>query len=105
MKIHFEPDLDYQQDAIEAVCDLFRGQEISRSEFTVTKDPSDLQVRMEFAKNDRGHGNKLSLKELNTAGDSTLVFRDSAFADDVAKTNLSKILEQNGIAAKNIRSL
>lgn len=45
------------------------------------------------------------LKELNTAGDSTLVFRDSAFADDVAKTNLSKILEQNGIAAKNIRSL
>lgn len=45
------------------------------------------------------------LKELNTAGDSTLVFRDSGFADDVAKTNLSKILEQNGIAAKNIRSL
>jgi adenine-specific DNA-methyltransferase len=45
------------------------------------------------------------LKELNTAGDSTLVFRDSAFVDDVAKTNLSKILEQNGIAAKNIRSL
>jgi adenine-specific DNA-methyltransferase len=45
------------------------------------------------------------LKELNTAGDSTFVFRDSAFADDVAKTNLSKILEQNGIAAKNIRSL
>jgi adenine-specific DNA-methyltransferase len=45
------------------------------------------------------------LKELNTAGDSTLVFRDSAFADDVAKTNLSKILEQHGIAAKNIRSL
>jgi adenine-specific DNA-methyltransferase len=44
-------------------------------------------------------------KELKTAGDSTLVFRDSAFADDVAKTNLSKILEQNGIAAKNIRSL
>lgn len=45
------------------------------------------------------------LKELNTAGDSTFVFRDSAFADDVAKTNLSKILEQHGIAAKNIRSL
>lgn len=42
MKIHFEPDLDYQQDAMEAVCDLFRGQEISRSEFTVTKEPSDL---------------------------------------------------------------
>jgi hypothetical protein len=45
------------------------------------------------------------LKELKTAGDTTLVFRDSAFADEVAKTNLSKILEQNGIAAKNIRSI
>jgi adenine-specific DNA-methyltransferase len=45
------------------------------------------------------------LKELNTAGDSTIVFRDSAFADDVTKTNVSKILEQHGIAAKNIRSL
>ena len=27
MKLHFEPDLDYQLQAIEAVCDLFRGQE------------------------------------------------------------------------------
>jgi type III restriction enzyme len=36
MKRHFEPDLDYQHTAIEAVCDLFRGQEICRTEFTVT---------------------------------------------------------------------
>lgn len=35
MKLHFEPDLDYQRTAIEAVCDLFRGQEINRTEFTV----------------------------------------------------------------------
>jgi type III restriction enzyme len=35
MKLHFEADLDYQLQAIEAVCDLFRGQEICRSEFTV----------------------------------------------------------------------
>jgi restriction endonuclease len=39
MKLHFEPDLDYQLQAIEAVCDLFRGQEICRTEFTVTRDP------------------------------------------------------------------
>ena len=38
MKLHFEPNLDYQHDAIEAVCDLFRGQEICRTEFTVTRD-------------------------------------------------------------------
>lgn len=42
-------------------------------------------------------------KELSTAGDTTCVFRDSAFADDVAKTNMAAILEQNGI--RNVRSL
>ena len=28
MKLHFEPNLDYQIQAVEAVCDLFRGQEL-----------------------------------------------------------------------------
>jgi adenine-specific DNA-methyltransferase len=42
-------------------------------------------------------------KDLSPAGDTTCVFRDSAFADDVAKTNMAAILEQNGIA--NVRSL
>jgi restriction endonuclease len=37
MKLHFEPDLDYQKLAIESVADLFRGQEINRTEFTVTR--------------------------------------------------------------------
>jgi adenine-specific DNA-methyltransferase len=40
---------------------------------------------------------------LAPAGDTTCVFRDSAFADDVAKTNLAAILQQNGIV--NVRSL
>ena len=31
------------------------------------------------------------------AGESTVVFRDSAFADDVAKTNLTAILQQHGL--------
>ena len=42
-------------------------------------------------------------KALAPAGDTTCVFRDSAFADDVAKTNLAAILEQNGIVS--MRSL
>jgi adenine-specific DNA-methyltransferase len=42
-------------------------------------------------------------KELNTAGESTVVFKDSAFADDVAKTNLAAILQQHGI--ETVRSL
>lgn len=33
------------------------------------------------------------------------MFRDSGFADDVAKTNLAKMLEQAGIEPDNIRSL
>jgi adenine-specific DNA-methyltransferase len=40
---------------------------------------------------------------LAPAGDTTCVFRDSAFADDVTKTNMAAILEQHGIA--NVRSL
>jgi len=42
-------------------------------------------------------------KALAPAGDTTCVFRDSAFADDVAKTNLAAILSQHGLA--NVRSL
>ncbi|MCP5139537.1 MAG: DEAD/DEAH box helicase family protein [Chromatiales bacterium] len=61
MKLHFEPNLDYQLQAIEAVCDLFRGQEICRTEFTVTHDPADKQIRMGFAQNDLGVGNRLTL--------------------------------------------
>jgi adenine-specific DNA-methyltransferase len=41
--------------------------------------------------------------ELTPAGESTCVFRDGAFADDVAKTNLAAILTQNGLT--NVRSL
>ena len=61
MKLHFEPDLDYQKAAIESVCDLFRGQEICRTEFTVTRDTADTQQRMGFAENDIGIGNRLTL--------------------------------------------
>lgn len=42
-------------------------------------------------------------KTLAPAGETTCVFRDSAFADDVAKTNMAAILEQHGIT--NVRSL
>ena len=42
-------------------------------------------------------------EELATAGATTAVFRDSAFENDVAKSNLAAILEQHGI--KQVRSL
>ncbi len=42
-------------------------------------------------------------KALKPAGETTVVFRDSAFADDVAKTNLAAILNQHGL--ETVRSL
>lgn len=42
-------------------------------------------------------------QELAPTGETMIVFRDSAFPDDVAKTNLTAILEQAGI--QNVRSL
>lgn len=42
-------------------------------------------------------------KELAPETDTHVFFRDSAFADDIAKTNMAAILEQNGIS--HVRSL
>ena len=61
MKLHFEPNLDFQLQAIEAVCDVFRGQEICRTEFTVTRDLKTPQSRLAFAQSDLGIGNRLTL--------------------------------------------
>jgi adenine-specific DNA-methyltransferase len=49
------------------------------------------------------HGIGAWRKEIAPAPDSTVVFRDSAFADDVTKTNLTAILQQHGLL--NVRSL
>jgi type III restriction enzyme len=62
MKLHFEPNLQFQLDAIEAICDLFRGQENCRSVFTVTiptEEQRDFLVQSEAL----GIGNKLQLLE------------------------------------------
>ena len=42
-------------------------------------------------------------KELEPASDTQAVFRDSAFTNDITKTNMTAILEQHGIA--HVRSL
>ena len=42
-------------------------------------------------------------KTLAPAGAVTCVFRDSAFADDIAKTNMAAILDRHGL--KNVQSL
>jgi type III restriction enzyme len=79
MKLHFEPNLDYQHTAIESVCDLFHGQEICRTEFTVTRDSNAAQQTLSFAQNDLGIGNRLQL------------------LDDDVLANLSGIQIRNGL--------
>jgi restriction endonuclease len=60
MKLHFEPNLDYQRAGIEAVCDLFRGQEICRTEFTVTRSAVG-GAFLPGMENNLGIGNRLTL--------------------------------------------
>ena len=93
MKLHFEPNLDFQMQAIEAVCDLFRGQEVCRTEFTVTmKAPAptepDLfpgtqpeQMTLGMAESDLGVGNRLTL------------------LDDELHKNLADIQMRGGLAS------
>ncbi len=62
MKLHFEDNLDYQETAIEAVTDLFRGQDICRTEFTVTYRPEESdQTTLGIAESELGIGNRLQL--------------------------------------------
>ena len=60
LKLHFEPNLVYQHHAIEAVNDLFRGQELCRTEFTVTKSALG-GAFLPGMESDLGIGNRLTL--------------------------------------------
>ena len=84
MKLHFEPDLDYQRFAIDAVCDLFRGQEVCRTEFTVTKDFGPGQISAPGMENQLGIGNRLKL------------------LDEELLANLSNIQLRNGLRPSTV---
>jgi type III restriction enzyme len=80
MKLHFDPKLDYQLQAIESVCDLFRGQEICRTEFTVTM-PSVTPAMPGYTEPSQlGLGNRLTL------------------VDDQLLENLRAVQLRNGLA-------
>ena len=62
MKLHFEDNLDYQHAAIESVADLFKGQDICRTEFTVIYNPEpSAQGTLGIAESELGVGNRLQL--------------------------------------------
>ncbi|MDA8415596.1 MAG: DEAD/DEAH box helicase family protein [Betaproteobacteria bacterium] len=79
MKLHFEPNLDYQMQAIEAVCDLFRGQEVCRTEFTVTMQTEKSVMQGYDEPSQLGVGNRLTL------------------LDDELHKNLADIQLRNGL--------
>ncbi len=86
MKLHFESDLTYQSEAVKAVLDLFNGQEVCRTEFTVTmRAASDattpLQGMLEGmqATDQGGIGNRLTL------------------LDEEIETNLRAVQLRNGL--------
>ncbi len=98
MKLHFESNLDYQHAAIESVCDLFRGQEICRTEFTVSSQGgravpgqgelalggSFTQGQLGLVQNELGVGNRLTL------------------LDDELLANLNDIQLRNGLRPSSL---
>lgn len=80
MKLHFEPNLDYQLAAIESVCDLFRGQETCRTEFTVSFAFGANAPALQGFQSDLGIGNRLRL------------------LDDEVLVNLNAVQLANGLA-------
>jgi len=81
MKLHFEDNLDYQQAAIEATIALFSGQDICRTEFTVSQisDPGGQQRLTGMEESTLGIGNRLQL------------------LDDEILDNLKEIQLKNGL--------
>lgn len=62
MKIQFESALNHQQEGINAIVDIFQGQDKCESNFTVYS-PEFLAKQQNFAFNEIGYGNRLTLNE------------------------------------------
>jgi len=87
MKIQFNPDLDYQQEAINSIVDLFKGQEVCQTNFTVAPLQGE-PAQQDFLVNYLGVGNRLKLLE-----------------EDILK-NVRAVQLRNGLApAENLDSM
>lgn len=80
MKIKFDPNLDFQKQAIESVAGVFEGQEICQTNFTVAPLQYTTQQLIPGMENNLGIGNRLKL-----------------LPEDIHK-NIRKIQLQNGLA-------
>ena len=80
MKLRFDPNLDFQREAINAIVDLFDGQEICRTNFTVAPLKRKVGWLDGMTQSDLGIGNRLRLLD-----------------EDILK-NVRKIQLRNGLA-------
>jgi type III restriction enzyme len=78
MKLQFDPNLDFQREAINAVVDLFEGQQVCRTNFTVA--PLKKEAQIDWLATDLGIGNRLKL------------------LDEDIHTNVKEIQLRNGLA-------
>lgn len=103
MKLHFEDcyqdaRLSYQQEAIDSVCELFAGQEICRTEFTVmsqsatrVEEQGELALGGSFVQSDNG----LMQSELGIGNRLSLL-------DDEILDNLHQIQTKNGLRPSSL---
>ena len=88
MKIQFDPNLEFQKQAIESVAGIFEGQEICQTNFTVASLQFTAQQVIPGMENNLGIGNRLKLLD-----------------EDILK-NIRKIQLKNGLApSKNLGSM
>lgn len=82
MRFQFEADLPHQLAAIEAVCDLFAGQEVNTTAFTIA--PGEIAGQLALAEKTVGYGNRMDrlpediLANLHVVQDRAALPRDAA---------------------------
>ena len=87
MKLHFEDNLDYQKAVINSVVHLFKGKEISRSEFTVT---------FQSLSNHNGSPNfSLSMEESELGIGNRLLLADEEIEENLRKIQLTNCLRSS----------
>jgi len=82
MKIQFDPNLEYQQEAIKSVTDIFEGQEVCTSNFSVPSFDNDGLYNNET---ELGYGNKLHLLD-----------------DEIVENNIPYYEHKMGLKRQNI---
>jgi type III restriction enzyme len=93
VKIQFESDLDYQRHAIESVCDLFRGQEILHSTFSLSPNSRTDQHSLGVTQHEFGTGNGLALESAQMLANTRAIQQRNALPPSEAIDSLDFTIE------------